>query len=98
MARFMLGHCFAAEQGEILMGKSTAVFGIYINSLHVDEAVDTLRMGGFRTTDISVLIPDYKGSKDHLVHEKNSKAPEGAAPRISPAPPLARAPAVLAAL
>jgi hypothetical protein len=82
MARFMLSDCFAAKQGEILMGKSTAVFGIYINSLQVDEAVDTLRMGGFRTTDISVLIPDHRGSRD-LVHEKNSKAPEGAAAGIS---------------
>jgi hypothetical protein len=69
------------EQTENFMSNSTAVFGIYTSPLQVDEAVDTLRMDGFRTTDISVLIPDSKSSRD-FGHEKSSKAPEGAAAGI----------------
>jgi hypothetical protein len=65
-------------QGHLAMSKNTAVFGIYSNRPQVEEAVDTLRMDGFRATDISVLLPDNSGSKD-LAHEKNTKAPEGAA-------------------
>jgi hypothetical protein len=47
----------------------------------VEEAADTLRLEGFRAADISVLYPDNAGSKD-LAHEKNTKAPEGAAAGI----------------
>jgi hypothetical protein len=57
--------------------KNTAVFGIYPDRPAVEEAVDHLRSGGFRGTDISVLFPDNQGSKD-FAHEKNTKAPEGA--------------------
>ena len=63
------------------MGKGTAVFGIYMNRFQLDEAVDTLRMDGFRTTDISALLPDNAGNKE-FTHEKSSKAPEGAAAGI----------------
>src|SRR5512140_1766839 len=59
-------------------GKNTAVFGIYQDRFHVEEAVDTLRAEGFRNVDISVLFPDNKGSKDFAI-EKQTKAPEGAA-------------------
>jgi hypothetical protein len=44
----------------------------------VEEAANTLRLEGFRGTDISVLFPDNTGSKD-LAHKKSTKAPEGAA-------------------
>jgi hypothetical protein len=60
------------------MSKNTAVFGIYANRLQVGEALDTLRLDGFRPTDLSVLYPDNSGTKD-FAHEKNTKAPEGAA-------------------
>lgn len=60
-----------------MAAKNTAVFGIYSDPLHADEGVDTLRVAGFRNTDISVLFPDNEGSKD-FAHEKNTKAPEGA--------------------
>jgi len=40
--------------------------------------VDTLVSGGFRAEDISVLLPENVGTKD-FAHEKNTKAPEGAA-------------------
>ena len=59
-----------------MAGKNTAVFGIYSDRMAVEEAVDHLRGAGFRSTDISVLFPDNKGTKD-FAHEKNTKAPEG---------------------
>src|SRR4051794_14696076 len=61
-----------------MAGKNTAVFGIYSNEPEVETAVDLLRAEGFRNTDISVLFPDNKGTKD-FAHEKNTKAPEGTA-------------------
>jgi hypothetical protein len=61
-----------------MAGKNTAVFGIYRDQLSVVNAVDALRAEGFRNTDISVLFPENQGTKD-FAHEKNTKAPEGAA-------------------
>jgi hypothetical protein len=58
--------------------KNISVFGIYSNRPDVEEAVDTLRLEGFRTTDLSILFPENAGTKD-LAHEKSTKAPEGAA-------------------
>jgi Protein of unknown function (DUF3341) len=58
------------------MAKNTAVYGIYPTQLAVEEAVTSLRNAGFRSTDISVLLPDNQGTKD-FAHEKNTKAPEG---------------------
>src|SRR4051812_37812388 len=57
---------------------NTAVFGIYPDRLSTENAVAALREAGFRSTDISVLFPENSGTKD-LAHEKNTKAPEGAA-------------------
>ena len=61
-----------------MAGKNTAAFGIYPNRASVDRAVDALRAENFRNTDISVLFPENEGSKE-FAHEKNTKAPEGAA-------------------
>ena len=61
-----------------MAGKNTAAFGIYPNRASVDRAVDTLKAENFRNTDISVLFPENEGSKE-FAHEKNTKAPEGAA-------------------
>jgi hypothetical protein len=61
-----------------MAGKNTAAFGIYQTPADVEYAVDTLRAEGFRNTDISVLFPENKGTKDFAV-EKNTKAPEGTA-------------------
>ena len=61
-----------------MVGKNTAVFGIYRDRTSVETAVDALRQQGFRSTDISVLFPENQGTKD-FAHEKNTKAPEGAA-------------------
>ena len=59
------------------MAANTAVYGLYKNRLSVEEAVDALKRGSFRNTDISVLFPENQGSKDFAV-EKETKAPEGA--------------------
>jgi len=61
-----------------MAGKNTAVFGIYRNRAHVENAVDALRREEFRNTDISVLFPENEGTKD-FAHEKKTKAPEGTA-------------------
>src|SRR5947207_1814103 len=61
-----------------MAGKNTAVFGIYRDRTSVENAVDTLKLEGFRSTDISVLFPENVGTKD-FAHEKNTKLPEGAA-------------------
>ena len=60
-----------------MAGKNTAVFGIYTTRRSVENAVDSLKVDGFRNTDISVLLPENEGTKD-FAHEKNTKAPEGA--------------------
>src|ERR1700720_3730054 len=57
--------------------KNTAVFGIYATQAAVERAVDVLRAEGFRSTDISVLLPENVGTKDFAV-DKGTKAPEGA--------------------
>src|SRR6202046_1092149 len=64
-------------QKEIKMaGKNTAVFGIHPNRTVVDNAVDALKVAGFKNTEISVLFPANEGTKD-FAHEKATKAPEG---------------------
>ena len=57
---------------------NTSVFGIYRTRENASHAVDALRYAGYRNTDISALLPENKGTKD-FAHEKNTKAPEGAA-------------------
>jgi hypothetical protein len=61
-----------------MAGKNTAVFGIYPTYSTVEDGVEALKAAGFRNTDISVLMPENVGTKD-FAHEKNTKAPEGAA-------------------
>jgi len=60
-----------------MAGKNTAAFGIFTDRIQVENAVDALRMAGYRNTDISVLFPQNQGTKD-FAHEKHTKAPEGA--------------------
>jgi hypothetical protein len=59
-----------------MAGKKTAVFGIYSSVAEAERAVDTLVQAGFPSADISVLLPDYRGTKD-FAHQKDTKAPEG---------------------
>src|ERR1700728_5313511 len=57
---------------------NTAVFGVYRDTVALSGGLEALRTAGFRNTDISVLLPENAGTKD-FVHQKDSKAPEGAA-------------------
>jgi hypothetical protein len=61
-----------------MAGRNTAVFGIYPSLTSVEIGVDELKLVGFRNTDISVLFPESAGTRD-FAHQKNTKAPEGAA-------------------
>ena len=60
-----------------MSAKNTAVFGLYPDETELLEAIEELKCAGFRTTDLSMLVPENLGSKD-IGHEKHSKAPEGA--------------------
>jgi hypothetical protein len=60
-----------------MVGKNTAVFGIYPSLTSVEIGIDELKSAGFRKTDISVLLPESAGNRD-LAHQKSTKAPEGA--------------------
>lgn len=57
---------------------SKAVFGIVTTYAQAETIVDRLKLAGFSNNDISVLLPDKDGTRD-FAHEKNTKAPEGAA-------------------
>jgi hypothetical protein len=65
-----------------MTNKKTAVFGIYDGVAPAERAVDALVSAGFASDDISVLLPDTRSSKD-FAHEKNTKAPEGAATGVA---------------
>jgi hypothetical protein len=60
------------------MAKNRAVYGIYHDRAHAENAVDRLIAAGFRAEDISVLLPENVGTKDFAA-EKHTKAPEGTA-------------------
>jgi hypothetical protein len=55
-----------------------AVFGIASSEPQAARIATALEAEGFSPNDISVLFPDRGGSRD-FGHEKNTKAPEGAA-------------------
>ena len=59
------------------MSANTAVYGLYKSRAGIEDAVGSLKQGGFRNTDISVLFPENQGSKDFAI-DKGTKAPEGA--------------------
>ena len=65
-----------------MAAKNTAVFGIYRTRGGAERGVDGLRQAGFRTKDISILLPENLGTKD-FAHEKHTKAPEGTATGVT---------------
>jgi hypothetical protein len=65
-----------------MKSKNTAVFGIYQTTHQAEQAVDRLMAAGFSSDDISVLLPDNRSTKE-FAHEKNTKAPEGAATGVT---------------
>lgn len=54
-----------------------AVVGIFDSPSQAERCLNRLNAGGFLPTDISVLTPDKEGVRD-FIHEKATKAPEGA--------------------
>jgi hypothetical protein len=62
----------------IMAGKNTSVFGIYTSGEHAERAVDSIIAAGFPSSDISVLLPDSRSTRE-FAHEKDTKAPEGTA-------------------
>ena len=57
--------------------KNKSVIGIVETEPQAESIVSTLQSSGFAPTDISVLLPDKRGTRD-FAHEHNTKAPEGA--------------------
>jgi len=57
--------------------KNISVFGIFAGKTSVEAAVDRLKMAGFKSSDVSVLMADSTSTRE-FAHEKNTKAPEGA--------------------
>ena len=57
---------------------SKAVFCIAASEAQATQIIDELKAAGFAADNISVLFPD-KDSTRNFAHEKNTKAPEGAA-------------------
>ncbi len=57
--------------------KHIATFGIFRSRDRVESAVNALKIAGFSSQDISVLMAD-KNSTNEFAHEKNTKAPEAA--------------------
>ncbi|MGZ3773935.1 MAG: quinol:electron acceptor oxidoreductase subunit ActD [Bdellovibrio sp.] len=53
------------------------VFGIFQTRESLDTCVSNLKQQGFRSEDVSVLLPG-QGETQTIGHEKGTKAPEGA--------------------
>jgi hypothetical protein len=59
------------------MASNKTVIGIVDTETQADRVVAALQGSGFSTNDVSVLLPDRRGTRD-FAHEHNTKAPEGA--------------------
>jgi hypothetical protein len=62
---------------------SSAVFGLFSTKEQVETAIDEMKQEGFRGSDISVLFPYKKGTKDFSL-EKRAKVAEVV--KVSPTP------------
>jgi hypothetical protein len=56
---------------------SKAIIGLVSTQAQAETIIDDLGREGVPSSDVSVLLPDKKGTRD-FAHEKNTKAPEGA--------------------
>jgi hypothetical protein len=65
------------SQGSRENRQNISVFGIFKSRESTENAVDMLKLAGFRNSDISVLMPD-KDTANEFAHERHNKAPEGA--------------------
>jgi hypothetical protein len=59
------------------MASNKTVIGIVDTETQADRVVASLQGSGFSSNDISVLLPDRRGTRD-FAHEHHTKAPEGA--------------------
>lgn len=64
------------EMNKTKIGRNS-VFAIFETQVSLEQAVDALKVNGFRNSDISVLMHSKQGTKD-FAFEKNTKAPEAA--------------------
>lgn len=55
-----------------------SVFGLFRDEDALTRAIDALRVAGFRSEDMSALLPDRRATQN-IAHEKHTKMPEGAA-------------------
>jgi len=60
------------------MAKDIATFGIYPDRASLETGLEALRAAGFRSSDVSVVLPERDKTTKDLAHEINTKAPEGA--------------------
>ncbi len=61
------------------MAKDLATFGIYPDRTALEAGLDALRAAGFRSSDVSVVLPERDRTTKDLAHEIHTKAPEGIA-------------------
>jgi hypothetical protein len=61
-----------------MAARDIAAFGLFRDQPSLERAINDLRAGGFRNSDVSMLMAETPGNKD-LAHEAHTKAPEGAA-------------------
>jgi hypothetical protein len=59
------------------MAKDFVAYGIYPDRASFDSALEGLRAAGFRSGDISAILPDRSHTTKDFAHEIHSKAPEG---------------------
>jgi hypothetical protein len=59
--------------------KDIVTYGIYPDSTSFEGALEALRAAGFRSSDISAILPNRAQTAKDLAHEINTKAPEGIA-------------------
>lgn len=60
------------------MTKDIVAYGIYPDRQTFDRALEGLRAAGFRSSDISAILPDRDVTTKDLAHQIHTKAPEGA--------------------
>jgi hypothetical protein len=61
------------------MATDLVAYGIYPDRTEFERALDALRTAGFRSSDVSAILPERDRTTKDLAHEINTKAPEGAA-------------------
>jgi len=61
------------------MATDLVAYGTYAERTPFERALEALQAAGFRSSDISAILPERDRTTRDLAHEINSKAPEGAA-------------------